>query len=103
MPPTDDASVKLSSPRFARSTAAVLIRDLLADGVFSREQLASELVVSTSRVDGYATGRERVPADRQLYLALLAIDRPEYAHAGHKLKGQALATLAFEGHDTVVH
>lgn len=95
--------MKSLEKRFARSLSSKLIRTFISDAVFTREELATALVVLAPRIDWYADGRERVPFDRQLCLAVLAIERAPYAHLGHTLKAQALAGLAFESHETAVH
>ena len=70
----------------------------------SRETVASELVVSVKAIDAFVQEEIVMPFDRQLCLALFAIERvPDCARAGHRLRGQVLAAIAFHTHETPTH
>ena len=89
----------------ARPTrAASLLRTLLGEGVFTAEELASELVVSPKMLSRFVAGTEPIPYDRQLYLATLIVQRvPKYAREGHRLAGHARAAIAYEAGVTARH
>ncbi len=91
--------------RWYRDRAALLLRQLLREPGFSAERLAAELATTTARVEAYRSGRARMPLERQLYLAVLAMARvPKLARAGGRLRDhiQALVRCAAPS-NTVVH
>lgn len=84
--------------------AAKLLRTLLDEAVFARDDLAAELVVSPSVLARFVAGTEAMPLDRQLYLAVLVIQKvPKHARRGHQLRGQVIAAIAYEQGVTKQH
>jgi hypothetical protein len=66
--------------------------------------LAEVIVVKRSALDSYLSGSLTIPLDRQLCLALFAIERvPSLARLGHQLLGQVAATTAFQAGSTATH
>lgn len=92
-------------PLQKRSRAARLIEQLLRDGC-PEAVLSEAIVVNEPMLAGYRAGRVPVPLDRQLCLALYAIEHvPSARRAAFALRAQveaeiALATDATEVHDT---
>jgi hypothetical protein len=73
-----------------------LIERLLADGTFTEESLARELVLSPRALAGYRAGKSTMPLDRQLCFALLLIEKvPRAARLGHQLRGQVVAAMGY--------
>src|SRR5260370_41262610 len=87
-----------------RSRAADLLQKIVAIEEFDRLTLARELVVTGKTLDAYLDGVVPMPLDRQLCLALFAIEAvPSLASAGHRLHGQVKAAIAFNEHVTATH
>ena len=87
-----------------KSRAGDLLRRLVGDGTFTRDELARELVSSPLDIDAFLSSSTEMPLPCQLSLADLVIARaPRLARSGHALRGQVLAAMAFRGHVTAVH
>ncbi len=86
------------------SRAAQLLLRLVATGWFDLESIARELVVPVSTLEHYLNGREPMPLDRQLCLALFLIEHvPPLARQGRQLRGQVQAAAAFHARETEPH
>ena len=86
------------------SRAVELLRKLDAAGLFDRETLAREIVVSAEQLECFINDSAAMPLDRQLCLAQLVIERvPQLARQGHRLKGQVSAAAAFNARETATH
>ena len=87
-----------------RSTAAQLLRKVLATGWFAPEALARALVISDAWLEAYVNESKPMPLDRQLCLALFVIECiPPLARAGHRLRSQVAAAMAFHSGVTETH
>lgn len=96
--------MKQRAERVYRSSARTLLARMIARGWYTTEELAKVLVVSDRTLILYLEGLEPIPLERQACLATFLIDHvPALAAAGHKLRGQAGATLAYRHHDTISH
>lgn len=81
-----------------------LVERLLADGDFTEESLAQELVIPLRALARYRAGDGTMPLDRQLCLALLLIERvPKAARLGHQLRAQVVAAMDYEARTTTTH
>lgn len=86
------------------SRAVMLLRKLIATQSFERDDIVQALVVTDSTFGQYLSETLPIPLDRQLCLALFVIEKvPSLARAGHQLRGQVAATLAFHEHATETH
>ena len=83
--------------RGRNQTAAVkLLKRVLATGWFQPDAVARALVISDAALEAYLTESQPMPLDRQLCLALFVIECvPPLSRAGHQLRGQIAATIAF--------
>ncbi|MEO7086249.1 MAG: hypothetical protein ABI442_11100 [Gemmatimonadaceae bacterium] len=89
-----------------RSTgrAIELLRKVDGCGVFDRATLAREMVITPDDLESFLNDSATMPLDRQLCLAQLVIERvPALSRAGHRLKGQVSAALAFNARVTETH
>lgn len=81
-----------------------MLRKLVATRWFELEAIARALVISDARLAAYLSESELIPLDRQLCLALFVIECvPPLARAGHQLRGQVNAAIAFQAHATLTH
>jgi hypothetical protein len=81
-----------------------LVERVIADGDFTEESLARELVVPPRELARYRAGKFVMPLDRQLCLALLLIERvPKSARLGHRLRAQVIAAMDYEAGTTRTH
>jgi hypothetical protein len=79
------------------SRAALLLQKLVALGVVTEEQLATELVVPLPVLRAFADASRVIPLDRQLCLALYIINNvPALAREGHGLRGQVESAIRVE-------
>ena len=93
----------MAPPRIASRALDLLIK-VDATGLFDRETLARELVVSPSQLEGFLSGAAPMALERQLCLAQFLIERvPSMARAGHRLKGQVIAAISFNARLTMTH
>lgn len=84
-----------TSPRVTR--ARDLLRRVVADNVIPLDDLAHELVVTPRMLGEFLSGAIEMPLNRQLYLALLVIQRaPALARRGYSLRGQVIAAMALD-------
>jgi len=87
-----------------RSRAVKLTRALLDSGEITVDDLSARLVVSASALETFVDGSEPMPFDRQVCLALLAIDKfPVHARAGYRLRDQLRAKALYDSGETVRH
>jgi hypothetical protein len=92
------------TPNHSQTRAARLLARILETQWFDEKMLAAELVLSVDELRGYAEGRAVMPLNRQLALALFAIEKaPAFARFGHQLKAQVAAAFAYAGHETATH
>ncbi len=95
-----DADIPLSK----RSRAARLIEQLIGTGQASPADLATAIVVSDRTLAAYRSGQTKVPLERQLCLALFAIERsPVVRRAGFALRSQVEAEMAVASTRTETH
>ena len=90
-------------PSSTHTTAARLLGELLDDGVFTVEALATRVGVPDSVLKGFRNGARPIPLDVQLQLAILALVSPGHARVGHNLHGQVVAAMAYESGATTTH
>lgn len=91
-------------PIHKRSRAARLIAQIVDSGAMTAHDLAAAILVSEPMLEEYRSGRLRIPVDRQLCVALVAIERlPEVRRAGHALRAQIQAEIALATDATEVH
>jgi len=84
-------------------SADLLVR-MLASGGFTAEQLATDLMVSASEVESYASAQLVMPLSQQKSLALFVIrNSPRFASLGHALSAQVAAAMLFNAGATKVH
>jgi hypothetical protein len=107
-PPRDEdpASPKPRSelPLHKRARAARLLAQILDSGAMTPAALAAGILVSEPMLEEYRSGRLRIPLDRQLCLALIAIEQlPDARRAGHALRAQIRAEIALGTDATEVH
>jgi hypothetical protein len=77
--------------------AMQLIDRLLRDGAYDQETLARELVIRPKTLAEYQAGTTPMPLDRQLCLALVAIEKaPAHARDGYRLREQVRAATGYE-------
>jgi hypothetical protein len=87
-----------------RARASALLARVLATGLYDLTDVAAELAVTPTTIDGYLNGSIPMPLERQLCLALFVIEKiPTLARSGHMLHGQVRAAIAFHEHSTAVH
>lgn len=92
------------TPKLRRTRASTLLARVLTSRWFDQGRVADELAVTPATIDGYLSGEIPIPLERQLCLALFVIENvPALARAGHMLRGQVTAAIAFQAHTTVVH
>lgn len=95
-----DADIPLSK----RSRAARLIEQLVGTGQVTTTDLASAIVVSDRTLAAYRSGHTKVPLERQLCLALFAIERsPVARRSGFALRAQVEAEMAVAATRTETH
>ena len=83
--------------------ANVLIDKMLSSAPELFDELAQALMATPKLLGEYRAGRA-VPIERQMLLAVYAIERaPAYARLGHLLRGQIRAAIAFAARDTEIH
>ena len=100
VPANRDAEIPLSK----RSRAARLIEQLIGTGQVTPTDLATAIVVSERRLASFRSGRMKVPLERQLCLALFAIERsPVARRAGFALRAQVEAEMAVASTRTETH
>lgn len=95
-----------TQPRRAlrRSRAARLLDRLLATGVMSEAELSGALVVPVETLLAYRGGELRMPVERQICLARVALERvPSEARAARALLGQAQAEASYLQGATETH
>lgn len=86
------------------SAALRLLRRVIASGWFAPDALARALVMSDEALETYLSGSKPIPLDRQLCLALFVIEcMPPLARAGHQLRGQVAAAVAYRSGLTETH
>lgn len=91
-------------PLHKRARAARLLAQILDSEAMTPTELAAAILVSEPLLDEYRSGRLRMPLDRQLCLALIAIEHlPAARRAGHALRAQIRAEIALESDATEVH
>lgn len=92
------------TPLGKRPRAARLIEQIIGSGCLSVAELAAAIVSDEATVEAYRLGRSRMPLERQLCLALVAIDRvPVARRAGYALRAQVEAELAVAATLTETH
>jgi hypothetical protein len=80
----------------SRSRSAELLARLLEEG-WTTDRLAEEMVVPVAVVDSFVDGSVPMPMERQLCVALFAIQHSEaHRREGWALHGQIEATMRFE-------
>ena len=80
------------------------MRRLVEGGIFTRDDLARELVASKPEIEDFLSETTAMSLPYQLSLADLVIARsPRFVLSGHALRGQVLAAMAFKGQETAVH
>lgn len=93
-----------SNGRAGESTAVRLLRRLFAADEYAPAAVSQALVISDAELTAYLEGADAMPLDRQLCLALFVIERvPSLARAGHQLRAQVAAAMAFENRVTETH
>jgi hypothetical protein len=91
-------------PLAKRPRAARLIEQLLGTGAISSSELADAIVCDGATLEAYRLGRRKMPLERQLCLALVAIERvPAARRAGFALRSQVEAELAVAATLTETH
>ena len=86
------------------STAIQLLTKVVATRWFTNAVLAYELMVSEATLAAYLSGNLAMPIDQQSYLATFVIEHvPPLARAGHRLRAQLRAMVAFHALETVTH
>lgn len=92
-----------SLPLQKRPRAARLLEQLVRAGC-TESVLAEAIVVTEEMLAGYRGGRLPIPIDRQLCLALYAIEHvPAARRAGFTLRAQVEAEIALARASTEVH
>lgn len=87
-----------------RSRASRLVEQLVGSGAFSESELADAIVVTRETLESYRSGRVKIPLERQLCIALLAIERaPAARRAGFALRAQVEAEIAVAATRTETH
>lgn len=90
-------------PLQKRPRAARLIEQLVENGI-SETALAEAIVVPVALLAEFRSGRVQLPLDRQLCLALYAIERvPRARRAGFTLRAQVEAEIALASDSTETH
>ena len=98
----DDHDAAVDARRLPR--ALVLLRKLVATQTYELDALAEALVVKRSALDSYLSGEVAIPLERQLCLALFAVEHvPSLARLGYQLRGQVAAAIAFQERATTTH
>jgi hypothetical protein len=93
-----------SSPKPRRTRAVDLLIKVVETGSFDPAELAHELAITPATLDRYVSGAVAIPLERQLCLALFVIEKiPPLSRAGHMLRGQVRAAIAFQQQATKVH
>ena len=91
-------------PLSKRSRAARLIEQLIGTGQVTAADLATAIVVSERTLAAYRSGHMKVPLERQLCLALFAMERsPVVRRAGFALRSQVEAEMAVASTRTETH
>lgn len=86
------------------SAARRLLQRVLATQWFAPDAVARALVISDVALRTYLSGSRPIPLDRQLCLAQFVIEcMPPLARAGHRLRGQVAAAMAYESGATQTH
>jgi hypothetical protein len=84
--------------------ASRLLCKLAIDDWFTSAELARELRVTEPALVAYANGECPIPLDQQLLLATLVIAKvPPLARMGYSLRGQVIASLAYQRQETETH
>jgi hypothetical protein len=66
--------------------------------------VAEALMVTARMIDAYRTHRQIMPLERQLMLAVYAIERsPSHSRLGYSLRSQVGAAIAFGAGETETH
>lgn len=87
-----------------RPCAVVLLNQVLATGEATIDDVGAALLVPATTITAYRTGRRVMSLERQLLLAVFAIELdPYHARLGHRLRGQIGARIAFDAGETVRH
>lgn len=91
-------------PLARRPRAARLIEQVLGTGAITETELAAAIVCDAATLESFRLGRARMPLDRQLCLALVAIEHvPVARRAGFALRSQVEAELAMAATLTETH
>jgi hypothetical protein len=81
-----------------------LLRELVERSALDRAVIAGELVISPRLLEKYLDQEREIPLDRQLCVALFAIERiPELRREGHALHGQVMAAMSYTQRATKTH
>ena len=92
------------SPVHTRSRANQLLEKVVATGWYDRSHLAARLGTPIDDLEAYLAGEAAMPLEQQLSLAGFVIDEiPPLARAARQLRGQVVAAMLYESHDTVTH
>ena len=91
-------------PLAKRPRAARLIEQMLGSGSITAAELASAIVCDVETLESFRLGRTKMSLDRQLCLALVAIEHvPVARRAGFALRSQVEAELAVAATLTETH
>lgn len=91
-------------PPARRPRAARLIEQILGTGTLSASELAAAIVCDEATLESFRLGTRRIPLDRQLCLALVAIEHvPAARRAGFALRSQVEAEVAVAAIRTESH
>ncbi len=91
-------------PLNKRPRASRLVEQLLRSGMITAAELAAAIVADEAVLESYRLGRVRMPLERQLCLALVAIEGvPAARRAGFALRAQVEAELAVASTLTETH
>lgn len=91
-------------PPAKRPRAARLIEQILGSEAIDAAELAAAVVCDEAMLESFRLGRAKMPLDRQLCLALVAIERvPAARRAAFALRAQVEAELAVAATLTETH
>ena len=80
-----------------------MLTKLIAEGM-DVETLADALVITPHQLEKYRSGRFAMPPERQLCLALFALEAvPRLASECRALRAQLLAAAAYNAGETITH
>ena len=88
----------------ARRRAVELLERVLQSRAVTVDEVAETLMVRTSSIADFRSGKLSIPIEVQLLLVALVIERvPTHRRLAHQLRSQLKATIEFASGQTVTH